>query len=281
MRRRISLLSVLLTLLLTVLLTACNGQSSPTATPQTTGPVLGWDQSPNTVIVRLDHSIGGEKPFVALNRLPSCTVYGDGHVVWVNPVPPGEEVLEGYIDETKFRSFVEFIIRDQKFYDVPDFASQELPPSEDAPTESITLNLSQDMRTIRSFRSWPNNTYVNILNACRSLVEARAVFIPAGAWVTVYEVERNPSLGELVWSPVAPFKLGETAASGKAVWASGVVLNQVWRYIRENLGSIQWIENSKAYRLAIQVPGVSRDAPPPPPGSETPTPEPSPTGEGS
>ncbi len=263
-----------------LLLSACSGAPAPeqTAPPQPQGEVIGWDRSPNTLVMRLDRIILNETPRERLNRLPSCTLYGDGRLIWVDAVPPsGEEVSETYLDEVTMRGFLEYIIRDLNFYELPDLAAQEFPPSEDAAQESLTLNVSRGLRTIRSYRSWANDAYVAILTRCRTINPQRALFVPFGAWITVYEDVRNPALPEVGWSLAAPFRLSEAAASGEARWITGVALTQLWNYERQTLGRIQWLENDVAYRVAIQVPNISRDAPPAPPGSETPTPMPTAT----
>lgn len=258
-----------------VLLAACGGAPAPEQTPaaQPQGEVIGWDRSPNTIIMRLDRIVLNESPRERLNRLPTCTLYGDGRLIWVSVVPPsGEEVSETYLDEVTMRGFLEYIIRDLNFYDLPDLAAQEFPPSEDAVQESLTLNVSRGLRTIRSYRGWANNAYVAILERCRTINPQRALFVPTGAWITVYEEPRNPALPEVGWPLAAPFRLEEVAASGEARWISGVALTQLWNYERQTLGRIQWIENERAYRVAIQVPNISRDSPPIPVDSLTPTP---------
>jgi hypothetical protein len=260
--------------LLVVVVAACGGgtQSSP-ATQEPAGLVINWDRSSETVVVRLDRLIENESKVERLNRLPPCTVYGDGHVVWVNTIPPnGEEILEAYVNEVGFRAFLEFIIRDQKFYSIPDYAADELPPAQDSALESITLNVNQTVRTIRNYRVWQGNTYVAILDRCRKLSDTRGLFVPSAGWVTVFEQPRKPSNPENGWPPTAPFKMADAAASGAAIWVQGPALRQLWNAQRQTLGQIIWLENNKSYRVAIQVPGISRDAPPAPPGSETPTP---------
>ncbi|MCS6869968.1 MAG: hypothetical protein RML95_07015 [Anaerolineae bacterium] len=267
-----------LALICTVLLLAACGNApaaEQTSPSQPQGEVIGWDRNPNTIVMRLDRIILNESPRERLNRLPACTLYGDGRLVWVSAVPPaGEEVSETYLDEVTMRSFLEYIIRDLNFYDLPDLAAQEFPPSENAAQESLTLNVSRGLRTIRSYRGWANNAYLAVLERCRTINPQRALFVPTGAWITVYQEERNPALPEVGWPLTAPFRLAEVAASGEARWISGVALAQLWSYERQTLGRMQWIENNLAYRVAIQVPNISRDSPPAPSISETPTPNP-------
>src|SRR5258708_29745846 len=106
-----------------MVVTDCNGNSGSQQGQQSGSSVLGWTKDANTVIFRLDQTVDGEPQIDALNRLPRCTIYGDGHVVWANSTPPsGEQVLEAQIDDATFRTFLEFVVRDEKFYNIPDYA---------------------------------------------------------------------------------------------------------------------------------------------------------------
>lgn len=250
------------------------GQTEPTATSQPSGPVITWDKAPETIIVRLDRVVLKEPPYEGLNRIPVCTLFGNGRLLWVNNVPPnGEEVLESYLDDVTIRTFLEYIIRDKKFYNTPDYASQELPPSENSPVESITLNVSQEARTVRSYRPWPENLYLDIVNRCRSLTETRALFVPEGAWVSAYAVPDNPNAPKIGWPGTGPFRMSELSAAGEPLWVTDVGLTQLWNMQRQSLGQVLWLEAGKTYKVAIQVPGISRESPPAP-IQETPTPPP-------
>lgn len=267
-----------------LLLAACGGAPSSPDPSQSggvaVGEVIGWDRSATTVILRLDRVIENEPPRERLNRLPLCTIYGDGTVLWLNFIPPsGEEVLATVVDEATLRALLEYIIRDLQYFEIPDYAAQDVPPSQNAPLESITLNISRGLRTIRSYRGWANDAYINIAERCRNLNPTRELVIPRGAWLTVYPVDRLPNLPEAGFPLGMGFKLADIATTGQAVWIEGPALRQLWLYQRQSQGNIQWIEDGKAYQVAIQAPGISRDAPPPPPESFTPTPRPVPTDE--
>lgn len=262
---RILIYIVLCAVLLTI--TACN---SPSSSQSSGGPVLGWSKDPTTVIFRLDQTVDGEPQIDALNRLPRCTIYGDGHVVWVNSVPPnGEQVLETQIDDSAFRAFLEFVVRDQKFYDIPDYAAQRLPSPNTPVVESITLNLNQQVRTIRNYDRWPGDVYNVLFDKCSNLTNQPVLYVPTGAWVTAYPIDRG-SLPEILWQPSAPFRLSDVAASKTATWATDVALRQLWTFERQTLGKVQWNDNDKYFRVVIQVPGISRDSPPPPSTAPTP-----------
>jgi hypothetical protein len=228
-------------------------------------PILTWDKSPNAVIFRVDRSRLKEPPLAALNHIPLCTMYGNGHVVWVNPIPPnGDEVLEAYIDDATFRAFLEFAIRDMKFYDIPDYAARELPPAEDAPMESITLNLSTELRTARNYGMWQNNVFAILSERCLKLSAAPARYEPTAGWVTVFAADAGAQGPSVLWPSTAPFKMADALAGNRAIWVEGVAIKQLWNVQRETQGTVRWLEGETVYQVALQIPLISRDSPPAP-----------------
>jgi hypothetical protein len=249
-------------------------RNEPAQTPQPANPaaVLAWDKSADAVIFRLDRQVLNEPDFQARNRLPYCTLYGDGRVVWVNTVQlGGEEVLEALIDDTQFRAFLEFLIRDQRFYDIPDYASLELPPTQNAGVDSITLTLGEQVRTVRNYRQWPTATYALMLERCVTLSDSPVRVAPSAGWVTVYEGPPQTQLPRIDWPATAPFTIAQAAQDRQSLWVEGPAFRQLWNTQRDTMGNVVWHEGGKNYRVAVQVPGISRDALPPP---ATPTPSP-------
>lgn len=239
-------------LILAALVSACARTATPAATEQPAGSVFQWDQTPGAVLVRIDRLIENEPSYERQNRVPPCTLFGDGRVVWTNSTPPnGEEVLEAYAGEGAIRAFLEFIVRDQQFYTIPDYAAQELPPASDAALTSITLTVNQEVRSVRSYREWPGNTYIAILERCRALSDSPALLVPTGAWVTAVESPRNSDTAEVYWPPAAPFRMGELASSGVARWVNDSALAQLWTYQRRTLGQVSWLEEGKAFKVSI------------------------------
>jgi hypothetical protein len=256
-----------------VMIAACNTSTPPApSTPQTNNaiPVLAWNTAPNAVIFRLDRQIINDTPYSDLNRVPLCTLYGDGRVVWVNPLQPsGEEVLEALIDDVQFRTFLEYLIRDMKFYDIPDYASFELPPTERANVDTITLALSDQVTTKRNYRAWPLDVYPTLLEKCRTLSDAPVRVEPSAGWVTVYKGPENTGMPFIDWPSTAPFKMADAVAGNQAMWLTDVPFRMLWQTQRETQGNIVWREDGINYQVALQVPLVSRDSPPAPEATPT------------
>ncbi len=269
-QRRPSAVMIVLGALLVSVISACNNAPSTTQATQPVGggavPGLVWNKDPKAIIVRLDRTLSGEAQPAALNRLPLCTVYGDGHVVWLNSVPPAsEEVLEARIDDGTMKSFLDdFLIRGQKFYSLPDYAAAQLPPDSSVSIESITVSLSNEVRTIRTYGTWPNGEFGTILDKCSHLTTQPVTYLPLGAWLSVQPTSGATNDPRIVWQTNAPIKLADVAASGQPIWISGPVLNLLWTTQRRTLGALQWMDNNKSYRVILQVPGISRESPPAP-----------------
>jgi hypothetical protein len=260
-----------------VMLAACNN-NTPTPEAGTPQPnngvaVLTWNTAPDAVIFRMDRQITNDTPFSDLNRIPPCTLYGDGRVVWVNPLQPaGEEVLEALIDDTQFRSFLEYLIRDAKFYDIPDYASMELPPAEQSSVETISLALSDQVTTKRNYKAWPLDVYLTLLDKCKTLSNAPVRVEPSAGWVTVYPAPENSGMPFIDWPATAPFQLAQANADKQAIWLTDAGFRMLWQAQRETQGNIMWRENGLNYQVALQVPLVSRDSPSAPADAATPAP---------
>jgi|GEM_PF-661254 len=249
-----------------IMLSACGGGSNPASTPiaaTNNAPTIGWDKSPTAIIVRLDRQVQNEPQFNALNRLPNCTLYGNGHLVWVNNTSSGDQVLEALIDDTTIRSYLDFMIRQMRFYSLPDYAANELQPAGQVIVESISLNLSNTPRTVRSYEHWPNGEFSTILDKCTHLTTQPVLYLPTGAWLTVQPIA-NSTDTLLTWQPNQPFRLSDLAVSTSPLWISGQTLTALWNIQEQTSGQIQWSESNKTYKFILQVPGISRDAPTPP-----------------
>lgn len=250
-----------------LLISACGSTPStpvPAQTAQPTVPAFSWDQKPGVILVRFDRAITGESAVDAMNRLPLCSLYGDGYLRWINPAPPlGEEVFEARISEATVRSFIDYLIREQRYFSIPDYASRQLPPTGKFATDSVTLNINNEARIVRSYGVWPQNEFNTMLDKCTHLSSEPVAYLPTGAWLYVQPVAGSPD-PIISWSVSAGFRLGDVAAAGKPMWISGEVLGFVWNTLHRTLGTVQWVEDDKAYKLGLQVPGVSRESLPPP-----------------
>lgn len=253
--------TILRVMLLTVVLSACG--AAPTPAPNVPENILTWDKDPNAIIFRIDREWSTDSREDALNRVPLCTIYGNGHIVWVNVVPPnGEEILEAFIDDVTFRGFLDFLIRDLKYYSIPDYAARQQPSPSTPTLETISLILAGTPQTIRSYSAWENDAYAQMLARCTTLSSTPAQFAPTGGWLSVLAVENNGA-PSLLWPVRAAVEL-DKATGAQPVWISGEIVQKIWATQRETRGNVLWVERDRFYRIVLQVPGISRDSPPAP-----------------
>jgi hypothetical protein len=216
------------------------------------------------ILVRFDRAITGETAVDAMNRLPLCSLYGDGYLRWVNPAPPqGEEIFEARINETTVRSFLDYLIREQRYFSIPDYASRQLPPTGKFATDSVTLNINNETRTVRSYGVWPQNEFNTMLDKCTHLTSEPVAYLPTGAWLYVQPIAGS-SDPIITWLPSTGFSLKDQASAAKPLWISGDVLTFIWNTLHRTMGTVQWVEDGQAFKLGLQVPGVSRESLPPP-----------------
>lgn len=269
--------SLLLLVMAWVLLSACSPGGGAAPPPQDQedavsllGSALDWDRSPDTVLVRLDTAGGTGNPADDLNVIPFCTVFGDGHVVWVDPYADPEQVLEDRVSEQRIRSFLEYVIG-TGFYSW-DPETGFLPPSTELPfegpiVEQITLTLYGETRTLNAFSNWPRDAFANILERCRQLSDAPVLYLPTGAWLSAIPVEMRSDIPSLPWSSFEerfPDLDLSAATLENPRWVTGELAGLVWNIARA--GRMQVTAGDSAYRLVVQVPRIQPHAPPAPEG---------------
>jgi len=266
--------SILLTILGSLLIAACTGTTPAVVTATPSGPqVFTWDHSPTAAVFQMSRAQTGELYSYALNRLPLCTLFGDGRLVWTTSVPlTGQQVLQVMLNEADTHAFLAYAISDQHFFSVPDYAAHQPTPSGLFSIDTMTIALVQGTYTTRSYGAWPKNEYQTLLDKCTHLTDQPTLYQPTGGWLSVEPLTGTTNDSRIVWGADQPFQLA--ALSGKPpIWISGDIVQIVWRILRRGVGAVQWQEANAAYRVNLQVPSLSAGAPPPP--AITPTPFPS------
>lgn len=251
-----------LLLILLLVLAACNDNEEEDKNNDSSsqpGP-MEWERSADTIVLRLDARLKEATPAELDNKIPPCTLWGDGRLVWVNELEEGKQVLEARLNDEKIRELVEKVI----FSGFYDWQSDYIIPNSANPViESITLNLYNEERTVARYSTWPVDAYNQILKFCQEISDQPVLFLPEGGWLTAYEVPRFDDIGYWQW-PIeeAGFSLSEV--TGNPRWITGDLVKVVWNTTIESPGRIRVLENNTAYELVLRVPGISRDAPPRP-----------------
>lgn len=258
---------LLLCMMLIVGLAACGGDddSAESDTDTTDNGQLGaleWERDADTIILRLDQRLNAGPPAQIANEIPNCTLWGDGRLVWVNALGTQQEVLEGRLNDDEIRSLIELVV----FSGFYDWQSNYVIPEINNPViSSITLNLFAEDRTVSRFEDWPADGFNRILEACQSAEETPALYLPNGAWISAYEVQNDGQAGSWRWLPdTAGFSLADVVDGQPPQWIEGDFAQYVWDNSITSLVTSYVLDADRAYELVVQVPGISRDAPPAP-----------------
>lgn len=273
MRRYLFLIAVAA---FSAILAGCGSVSRPDDTASDPGlDRLDWEHDAATIIVRLDIRENGNTSASNLNAIPPCTVWGDGRVVWVTRGVSGEEeVLETRATDDAIRTFLEDIIN-RGFYTWEDELVSSDPNA--GVTQSLTVYLYDDVRTVQRATNWPENGFDLILEKCQQLSPTPVLVLPWGGWVSAYPVARDDRLPHWYWPETLDFTPAQMVANGEARWLRGDAVAEIWSMLRETVNRPQVIgPDEQAYQLALVVPGISRDAAAPPPGEDQPLPTPTP-----
>ena len=268
---------VLYVFVLAVILTgsACNPVNNSTPTgdggvaAQDVASVLEWDHAPDAVVVRMDTKGSTGDPVYDDNTIPYCTLFGDGHVMWVDPYADPEQVLEDRVSEQVVRDFLEYVIG-TGFYTWDPVTGLLLPATTEPDTpgpivERITVTLYGQTVEQTALSNWPREAFANILERCQHLSDSPAIFQPSGAWLSAVPSPMRTDIPSLPWESFAQSFPGvdiTTMTLDAPLWATGDLLRVSWELVRE--GRVQITRDNIAYRLVVQVPGLQPYAPPAP-----------------
>jgi hypothetical protein len=256
-------------LILMSLLAACQPGIVVTPAPE---ELVQWNKDPYAVLFRAE-IIGGDNDdaFYMLNDIPACTIYGDGRVVWTVDSSGAREVLFDFMSPEDIAGFiVEFGIA-RKFYDYKEGFSLQLPSSSKPVYERLTLENNGIKYVSDSFSEWPFDYYNQSLELCIKQGKTPRTFEPDGAWISAKETQYDPRIPSLYWeSQAAGLSFFSLAATQERRWLEGSLVKILWQAIKDNGFDVQFGEGEKFYRIALQIPGVTRDAPPAPATETTP-----------
>lgn len=268
MQRLLLYLSIML-----VLLVGCQALGGQ---PQQTGDggnatiqegVVRWDSDPLAVVFRAEITGGSESDaFYAQNRVPECTIYGDGRVVWTSegetPVP---QVLFDFLTPDEVAAFILGLTVEGRIFTYEAGADMELPTSDEPVIELITLNINETQHQVDSFSDWPDDYFEDTLQACKSLSTQPAVFEPDAAWISVQAVQYENNKPSVFWETEASgLDLSSLANEQESRWIEGQNVRIIWEQLRNGTLDLQFLDELGTYQVVLQVPGVTIDAPPAP-----------------
>ena len=267
MKRIISLMGILL------LVSACqalggggggdNSQSSETN--QSSGGVIQWDKDPLNVVFRADITGGdNQDAFFTKNEIPPCTVYGDGRVVWTST--DTTDILFDFLSDQEVVNFVSNLTIQQRFYTYQARRDVQLPENIEPVVETLTLNVNDLVHQSDSYSAWPPNYFSTILELCQNLSDSPTIFLPEEAWISIEVTEYDSTAPTIYWEPDASgLSIREVAnAEDSRMWIEGQNVGIIWNVFRTDPPDTQFNEDGFDYFVALEIPGVTRDAPPAP-----------------
>jgi hypothetical protein len=247
------------------ILAACS--SGSTDSQQTTSEFIRWDRSPQTVVFRADVVNKDEsQAFRARNEVPPCTIYGDNRIVWMNDLGDfSTQVLWDTLTDQQVSDFIQYLGIVEGIYE-HDARADLQPPSDVAPiVETLSVSVNERQHVTDSFSDWEIDYFQRLQNVCKTITQSPILFEPQGAYVSAQEIPFDSSAPLLLWQgEAAGLRLSELASSGERRWITDQNVRILWEIMRTSSPQLIFQEGSTSYTVAMEVPGVTRDAPPAP-----------------
>ena len=250
-------------IVLLLALAACGAPANPNLPPTVDPAIIVWDHSPNAILFRAD-VLGGEDDFGALDDIPQCTIFGDNRVVWINELGGFHfEVLYDAVTDTELREFVRYLTVDEGIYTFDWSIDALFGVATAAPVfQTVDLTINGVAHRTDSFSGWDAQLFIRVLTLCKRLGDAPILYQPAGGWVTVRSAPFNPQAPISLWdSGRMGFNLASVNGTAPR-WVTGEAVLSLWTARRTLPTSLLYTEDySTYYALALQLPGITRDAP--------------------
>lgn len=232
--------------------------------------VIQWVRSPEYLTFRADISGGArENTFEGLRDVPSCSIYGDNRVVWVNELGINQtEVLYDIVPDEQIANFIAYLTINERVYTYQAIAPTAGVDEPSPVIERINLNVNGIQHHADGFSGWNADWFPRILQRCKTLSATPILFEPTAAWVTVEKLPSDnldTSAPMLRWEATSGIDFS-AMVSGEAAWVTSPALLQLWRQQNSQSSRLIYMQGEEFYRVAIQVPGISRVSPPAPSG---------------
>lgn len=264
LRHRRFLRLCLAALILSLFCAAC--QPAATPTPQALAEDDLWVRDPAAIIFRAD-VVGGSLPELArMSETPVCTIYGDNRVVWVNVLDSSTyQVLYDRVSDEDIYRFLDYLTVRERIYThqagLADIDLEQFDPV----YQTVLINVGGLEHRSDSFSDWDVDWFNRVTDACKTISRSPVLFVPRGAWLTVQPAQYTIEAPLMLWeADEQGLSLAAIAASAAPRWIEGPVVERLWDVLTTQPASLILNEGDGYYRFALQVPGISRDAPAPP-----------------
>lgn len=250
------------TLILTLMLAACRPAAPATVVPTT---LVNWNRSPQAVVFRAE-IVGGQSDFIARSVVPNCTIYGDNRVVWINELGAFQiQVLEDRLSDSVIDTFVQYLAAQERIYTfearLQDIQTQA---SVSPVVERVTLEVNDVLHQADSFSGWDVEWFPRVLRACKGLSGAPVLVAPSSGWLWAQSIPFSITPPVTTWNAAAMGLSLASATDSAPHWISGAAASTLWNTLHSLPDNVIFEDGTNYYEVALQVPGVTRDAPPPP-----------------
>jgi hypothetical protein len=262
-------LVLLLSALISALIGLASCQSNPVSDPSldtVQSAVVQWQRDPLNVVFRADIVGGNRSASQVKNVVPYCSIYGDGRVVWTTTGEGGStQVLFDYLSDARIADFINTLTVNYRIYTYEEGFANSLPSGGTTPVyDQIIVNVNGQRHVADTYSNWEGDYFNIVANDCRSLAPTPRIFKPEGAWLSVEQVEPQSYLPTIYWDNETTGLLFGSLADGSTRWIEGTLVSILWENVIEAPVPIQFTDVTGTYVLALQVPGVTLDAPPAP-----------------
>ncbi len=260
---------------MTLLISACSALAGDTTsdTAQTTdqsstnddSALVQWDRNALNIVFQADVTGGDQSNvFTESNRVPLCTIYGDGRIVWL--ADDENQVLFDLLTDQQIADFVTDLTITERFFTFNAGADTLLPSAEAPYTDILLLQVNDVSHQTDSFGDWTEDYFARVLEKCTTLGQQPRIFQPSEGWFSVLPTSYNATVPSLPWdAESAGLSLFEVAVMPESsIWIDNNLVLPIWTAIRDNNGLVQFNENGEEFIIVLRVPGVTVDAPPPP-----------------
>ena len=240
-----------------------NGTIIPVEQTPVTQIDVSWLHDPQARIARVTFCCS---PLMSPNEemayLPEAQILGDGKIIWVER-GSSQRSLVGFLSDEQMVALLKRIT-EAGFFNWEDHYSSEYPPT-DTPSRCIEVHLEAQSKQVCELEAGAppafEEIYTNLTGGAG--VQGKD-YVPEIGYLSGFRLDEsvlraNGELG-VEW----PAELGIPPAEAiQGVWIEGEPLAEIWRAARANVYHLPAVvDHNGAYRLVVQVPGVSWIEPP-------------------
>ena len=249
-------------IVLSVYLAACgaDGLDLPAISVLRSGQADGiaWDTDPSALIVRFYSpytTAGLAGAFDDRYYVPEVQIWGDGRIIWVTQEGAGRRILEGRLSEEEMEALLQQIVEAGFFTWKDEYYTQG---GHSMPPMHLMVNMADRSKEMSEHGGAPD-AYYELEKLLRSGAGVEGhEYVPTRGYLTVETL--SVDLGGPAWpdgASVTPEDVGEGRYVG------GETLAFAWELINRNPTAPTYVTyEGQAYRIMVQVPGVSFFDPP-------------------